>query len=84
MKRKLAILLTLALIPLTGACGQAIEDRAREEVDRQVDRGRERVNDEIDRGQERIEDEITNAQDRVNQGLNDAQREAERRTGGTQ
>ncbi len=86
MRRKLAVLLTVALIPLSGAvaCGQAIEDRAREEVDKQVENGKQRVNEEIDKGQKRIQDEVTNAQDRVNQGVNDAQNEAEKRTGGTQ
>lgn len=86
MKRKLAVLLTVALIPLSGAvaCGQAIEDRARDEVNKQVENGRQRVNEEIDKGQKRVQDEVTNAQDRVNQGVNDAQKEAEKRTGGTQ
>ena len=86
MRKKLAVLLTVALIPLSGAvaCGQAIEDRAREEVDKQVEKGKQRVNEEIDKGQKRIQDEVTNAQDRVSQGVNDAQKEAEKRTGGTQ
>ena len=90
MRKKLAVLLTVALIPLSGAvaCGQAIEDRARDEVNKQVENGRQRVNEEIDKGQkrvqDRVQDEITNAQDRVNQGVNDAQKEAEKRTGGTQ
>ncbi len=49
MRRKLAVLLMVALIPLSGAaaCGQAIEDRAREEVDKQVEKGKQRVNDEV-------------------------------------
>ena len=68
----------------TEAGGQAIEDRAREEVDKQVEKGKQRVNDEIDKGQKRIEDEVTNAQDRVSQGVDDAQKEAEKRAGGGQ
>ncbi|CAA9459025.1 MAG: hypothetical protein AVDCRST_MAG02-1828 [uncultured Rubrobacteraceae bacterium] len=86
MRKRLAILLAVALMPLSGAvaCGQAIEDRAREEVDKQVEKGKQRVNDEIDKGQKRIEDEVTNAQDRVSQGVDDAQKEAEKRAGGGQ
>jgi predicted Holliday junction resolvase-like endonuclease len=86
VKNRLAVLLLVALIPLSGAvaCQQAIEDRAREEVDRQVQRGQDRINKEIEKGQKRIEQEMTNAREQVEDGARDARREAERRANNRQ
>ena len=74
MRRRLAVLLMVALIPMSGAvaCGQAIEDRAREEVDKQVEKGRQRVNEEVQKGQDRVEQELTNAQEQVQEGVQNA------------
>ena len=74
MKRKLAILLMVALIPASGAvaCGQAIEDRARDEVNKQVEKGKQRVNDEVQKGQDRVEQELTKAQKQVEEGVKNA------------
>lgn len=81
MKKKLAVMLTAALIPLSGAvaCQQAIEDRAREEVDKQVQKGQDRIDKELDKGQKRIEQEMTNARERVENGAKKVQNEAEKR-----
>ena len=85
MKKKLAVMLTVALIPLSGtvAC-QAVEDRARDEVNRQVEKGKQRVNEEIDKGQKRVEKEIDKGQKRVENGAQNAREEVEKRTGGGQ
>ncbi len=78
MRRRLAVLLMVALMPMSGAvaCGQAIEDRAREEVDKQVDKGKQRVNDEVQKGQDRIEKELTNAQKQAQDGAKQAKEKA--------
>ena len=78
MRRRLAVLLMVALIPMSGAvaCGQAIEDRAREEVDKQVEKGKQRVNDEVQKGQDRVEKELTNAQKQVQDGAKQAKEKA--------
>jgi F0F1-type ATP synthase membrane subunit b/b' len=74
VRRKLAVLMVVALVPMSGAvaCGQAIEDRARQEVDKQVEKGKQRVNDEIQKGQDRVEQELTNAQEQVQDGVQNA------------
>jgi F0F1-type ATP synthase membrane subunit b/b' len=74
VRRKLAVLMMVALVPMSGAvaCGQAIEDRARQEVDKQVEKGKQRVNDEVQKGQDRVEQELTNAQDQVQEGVQNA------------
>ncbi len=74
MRKRLAVLLMVALVPMSGAvaCGQAVEDRAREEVDKQVEKGKQRVNDELQKGQDRVEQELTNAQKQVEEGVQNA------------
>jgi F0F1-type ATP synthase membrane subunit b/b' len=74
VRRKLAVLMMVALLPMSGAvaCGQAIEDRARQEVDKQVEKGKQRVNDEVQKGQDRVEQELTNAQEQVKEGVQNA------------
>jgi len=78
MRRRLAVLLMVALMPMSGAvaCGQAIEDRAREEVDKQVEKGKQRVNDEVQKGQDRVEKELTNAQKQAQDGAKQAKEKA--------
>ena len=74
MRKRLAVLLMVALVPMSGAvaCGQAIEDRARQEGDKQVEKGKQRVNDEVPKGQDRVEQELTNAQKQVEEGVQNA------------
>ena len=74
VRRKLAVLLVVALVPMSGAvaCGQAIEDRARQEVDKQVEKGKQRVNEEVQKGRDRVEQELTNAQRQVEEGVKNA------------
>jgi signal transduction histidine kinase len=74
VRRKLAVLMVVALVPMSGAvaCGQAIEDRARQEADKQVEKAKQRVNDEVQKGQDRVEQELTNAQDKVQEGVQNA------------
>ncbi len=74
MRKRLAVLLMVTLVPISGAvaCGQAVEDRARQEVDKQVEKGRQRVNDEVQKGQDRVEQELTNAQKQVQDGVQNA------------
>ncbi len=74
MRKRLAVLLVVALVPMSGAvaCGQAIEDRARDEVNKQVEKGKQRVNDEVQKGQDRVEQELTNAQKQVEEGVQNA------------
>jgi Skp family chaperone for outer membrane proteins len=78
MRKKLAVLLMVTLVPMSGAvaCGQAVEDRARQEVDKQVEKGKQRVNDEVQKGQDRIEKELSNAQKQVQDGANQAKEKA--------
>jgi len=78
MRKKLAVLLMATLVPMSGAvaCGQAVEDRARQEVDKQVEKGKQRVNDEVQKGQDRIEKELSNAQKQVQDGANQAKEKA--------
>ncbi len=74
VRKKLATMIVVALVPMSGAiaCGQAVEDRAREEVDKQVEKGKQRVNDELQKGQDRVEQELTNAQKQVEEGVQNA------------
>ena len=78
VRRKLAVLMMVALVPMSGAvaCGQAIEDRARDEVNKQVEKGKQRVNDEVQKGQDRIEKELSNAQKQAQDGANQAKEKA--------
>ena len=79
VKKKLAILLMVALIPASGAvaCGQAIEDRARDEVNKQVEKGKQRVNDEVQKGQKKLEEGAGQVQKQVEDGAKKAQKQAE-------
>ena len=86
MRRRLAILLMVALIPFTGAvaCGQAVEDQVRDEVNKQVEKGKKRANEEIQKGKERLEKEAEKARKQVEEGARNAQKKAEEEAGGGQ
>lgn len=78
VRRKLAVLLVVALVPMSGAvaCGQAIEDKARQEVDKQVEKGKQRVNEEVQKGQKKLEDGAKKAQKQAEQVGQDAKKKA--------
>ncbi len=86
MRKKLAILLTVALFPLSGAvaCGQAVEDRVRDEVNNQVDKGKQRANEEIEKGKKKLQKEAGKAQKRIQEGAKNAQKQAKEKVGGGQ
>jgi sensor domain CHASE-containing protein len=78
VRRKLAVLLVVVLVPMSGAvaCGQAIEDRARQEADKQVEKGKQRVNEEVQKGQKKLEQEAGKVQKQVEDGAKNAQKKA--------
>ena len=67
MRRKLAMLLVVALVPMAGAaaCGQAVEDRVKQEVDKQVQEGQKRVDKELKKGQKKLEKEAGKVREQV-------------------
>jgi len=70
MRRKIAILLTASLVSLfcATACGevqQQVEDRAREEVDKQVREGRKQVEKKVQEGRDQIEKEVKEGRKQV-------------------
>ncbi len=79
VRKKLAALLVVSLIPMSGAvaCGQAIEDRARDEVNKQVEKGKQRVNEEVQKGKKQLQEEAGKAQKQAEQGAKNAQKQAE-------
>jgi Skp family chaperone for outer membrane proteins len=79
VRRKLAVLLVVSLIPMTGAvaCGQAIEDKARDEVNKQVEKGKQRVNEEVQKGQKKLQEGAGDVQKQAEKGVKDAQKQAE-------
>ena len=73
VRRKLAVLMMVALVPMSGAvaCGQAIEDRARQEVDKQVEKGKQRVNEEVQKGKKQLQEEAGKVQKQAEEGGQD-------------
>jgi Skp family chaperone for outer membrane proteins len=86
MRRKLAVLLVAALVPTSGAvaCGQAVEDRVKQEVDKQVQKGKDRVNKELEKGQKKLEKEAGKVRKQVEEGAKDARKQAEKKAGSGQ
>ena len=86
MRRKLAVLLVAALVPMFGAaaCGQAVEDRVKQEVDKQVQKGEDRVNKELEKGQKKLEKEAGKVQKQIEEGAKDARKQAEKKAGNGQ
>ena len=78
MRKKLAVLLVVSLIPMSGAvaCGQAIEDRARDEVNKQVEKGKQRVNEEVQKGKKQLQEEAGKVQKQAEQVGQDAKKAA--------
>lgn len=86
MRRKLAVLLVAALVPTSGAvaCGQAVEDRVKQEVDKQVQKGKDRVNKELQKGQKKLEKEAGKVRKQVEEGAKDARKQVEKKAGSGQ
>ena len=86
MRRKLAVLLVVALVPMSGAvaCGQAVEDRVKQEVDKQVQKGEDRVNKELKKGQKKLEKEADKVRKQVEEGAQDVKKQAEKKAGSGQ
>ena len=78
MRRKLAMLLVVALVPMFGAaaCGQAVEDRVKQEVDKQVQKGQKRIDKELEKGQKKLEREAGKVRKQVEEGAKDARKKA--------
>lgn len=78
MKTKFVALVAAGLVSIFGAaaCADQLRDeaeqRAREEVERQVEEGRQRVEEEIEKGR-------TEAEQRVEEQLQEARQQAEER-----
>jgi len=79
VRKKLATMLVVALVPMSGAvaCGQAIEDRARDEVNKQVEKGKQRVNEEVQKGQKKLEEGAGQVRKQAEDGAKNAQKQAE-------
>jgi Skp family chaperone for outer membrane proteins len=86
MRRKLVVLLVVALVPMFGgaACGQAVEDRVNQEVDRQVQKGQKRIDKELEKGQKKLEKEAGKARKQVEESAKDAKKKAEEKAGSGQ
>jgi len=78
VRRKLAALLLVALIPMSGAvaCGQSIEDRARDEVDKQMEKGQKKLEDGAGKVQKQVEEGARKAQKQAEQVKQDAKEKA--------
>jgi F0F1-type ATP synthase membrane subunit b/b' len=86
MRRKLVVLLVVALVPMFGAaaCGQAVEDRVNQEVDKQVQKGQKRIDKELEKGQKKLEKEAGKARKQVEESAKDAKKKAEEKAGSGQ
>ncbi|MBA2712937.1 MAG: hypothetical protein H0U55_05200 [Rubrobacteraceae bacterium] len=86
MRRKLAMLLVVALVPIAGAaaCGQAVEDRVKQEVDKQVQDGKKRINKELEKGQTKLEREAGKVRGQVEEGVQNAKKQVEKKAGSGQ
>ena len=86
MRRKLAMLLMVTFVPMFGAaaCGQAVEDRVNQEVDKQVQKGQKRIDKELEKGQKKLEKEAGKARKQVEESAKDAKKKAEEKAGSGQ
>ena len=83
MRRKALVLLTAALIGLSGvaACGQAVEDEVRQRVEEKVEQGKQRAKEEIEKGKQRLEREGRKAKKEVEQEVQKVRQQAEDKAG---
>jgi Skp family chaperone for outer membrane proteins len=86
MRRKLAIMLVIALLPISGvaACGQAVEDRVKQEVDKQVQEGQKRLDKELEKGQKKLKKETGKVRKQVEEGAQDMMKQADKKDGSGQ
>lgn len=86
MRRKLAMLLMVTFVPIFGAaaCGQAVEDRVKQEVDKQVQEGQKRVDKELKKGQKKLEKEAGKVRKQIEEGAQNAKKQAEKKAGSGQ
>ena len=86
MRRKLAMLLMVTVVPIFGAaaCGQAVEDRVKQEVDKQVQEGQKRVDKELKKGQKKLEKEAGKVRKQIEEGAQNAKKQAEKKAGSGQ
>jgi len=80
------MLLVVTLVPMFGAaaCGQAVEDRVKQEVNKQVQEGKKRVNKELDKGQTKLKSEAGKVRKQIEEGTRDARKQAEKEAGSGQ
>jgi hypothetical protein len=81
MRSKVAMLLVVALVPMIGAaaCGQAVEDRVKREVDKQVQEGQKRIDKELEKGRTMLEREAGKVRKEVEKGAQDVKKEVEKK-----
>ena len=86
MRRKLAMLLMVTFVPMFGAaaCGQAVEDRVKQEVDKQVQEGQKRIDKELKKGQKKLEKEAGKVRKQIEEGAQNAKKQAEKKAGSGQ
>ena len=86
MRKKPAMLLMVTFIPIFGAaaCGQAVEDRVKQEVDKQVQEGQKRVDKELKKGQKKLEKEAGKVRKQIEEGAQNAKKQAEKKAGSGQ
>jgi hypothetical protein len=81
MRSKVAMLLVVALVPMIGAaaCGQAVEDRVKQEVDKQVQEGQKRIDKELEKGRTMLEREAGKVRKEVEKGAQDVKKDVEKK-----
>ncbi len=86
MRRKLAVLLVVALVAMFGAaaCGQAVEDRVKQEADKQLQEGQKRIDEELKKGEKKLKKEAGKVRKQVEEGAKDAKKQAEKKAGSGQ
>jgi vacuolar-type H+-ATPase subunit H len=79
MKKRFAALFATALISMFGAAAcadqlqQEAEQRAREEVDKQVEKGRQEVEKQVEKGRTEAEKQIQEGRQQVEKKVNEGQ-----------
>jgi F0F1-type ATP synthase membrane subunit b/b' len=83
MKRRFAALFAAALISMVGVAGCAdrlredAEQRAREEIDRQIDKGRKEVEKQVDKARTEAEQQLQEGRRQAEKELREGRKQAE-------